>query len=130
MDFIEKLETLMKSKGIDNLNELSLQSKIPYTTLKGFYTRGTEKIQRTTLNKLADFFDCTLDYLACDDVLDPSKHFAPGEEYKELYKIERALKSAGFLDEDGSLSDEKLNNMIDVLVANKKFIMNNDNDTK
>ena len=63
-------------------------------------------------------------------MLDPSKHFAPGEEYKELYKIERALKSAGFLDEDGSLSDEKLNNMIDVLVANKKFIMNNDKDTK
>ncbi len=130
MDFIEKLEALMKSKGIDNLNELSLQSKIPYTTLKGFYTRGTEKIQRTTLNKLADFFECTLDYLACDDVLDPSKHFAPGEEYKELYKIERALNNAGFLDDDGSLSDERLNNMIDVLIANKKFIMNNDKEKK
>lgn len=130
MDFIEKLEYLMKSKGIENLNELSTKSKIPYTTLKGFYTRGTEKIQRTTLNKLVDFFGCTLDYLACDDVVDPSKHFAPEEEYKELYKIERALRNAGFLDKNGTLSDTKLNNMIDVLVANKKFIMNNQEDNK
>lgn len=130
MDFIEKLETLMKNKKINNAYELSMQSKIPYTTIKGFYTRGTDKIQRSTLNKLADFFGCTLDYLACDDVINPTKHFAPTEEYKELYKLERALQEAGFLEENGTLSDEKLNNMIDVLVANKKFIMSNDNNEK
>ena len=45
MDFLDKLEFLMKEKNITNLNELSTQSNIPYTTLKGFYTRGTDKIQ-------------------------------------------------------------------------------------
>lgn len=127
MDFIEKLEYLMKQKNIDNLNELSTQSGIPYTTLKGFYTRGTDKIQKSTLKRLADFFKCTLDYLVCDDVIDPSKHFGPGEEYKEVYKIKRALKDAGFLDDNEELSDENLNKITDFIVANKKFIINDNN---
>lgn len=123
MDFLDKLEFLMKEKNITNLNELSTQSNIPYTTLKGFYTRGTDKIQKSTLKKLADFFNCTLDYLVCDDVVEPSKHFAPGQEYKEVYKIKRALKEAGFLDKNEELSDENLSKITDFIVANKKFII-------
>ncbi len=130
MDFIEKLELLMKNQNISNLNELSTKSKIPYTTLKGFYTRGTDKIQKSTLKRLAEFFNCTLDYLVCDDVIDPSKHFAPGEEYKELYKIKNALKNAGFLDKNEELSDENLNKITDFIVANKKFIIGNEENDK
>ena len=129
MDFLDKLEFLMKEKNITNLNELSTQSNIPYTTLKGFYTRGTDKIQKSTLKKLADFFNCTLDYLVCDDVVEPSKHFAPGQEYKEVYKIKRALKEAGFLDKNEELSDENLSKITDFIVANKKFIMGKEEDT-
>ena len=128
MDFLDKLEFLMKEKNITNLNELSTQSNIPYTTLKGFYTRGTDKIQKSTLKKLADFFNCTLDYLVCDDVVEPSKHFAPGQEYKEVYKIKRALKEAGFLDKNEELSDENLSKLTDFIVANKKFIMGKEED--
>lgn len=128
MDFLDKLKFLMKEKNITNLNELSTQSNIPYTTLKGFYTRGTDKIQKSTLKKLADFFNCTLDYLVCDDVVEPSKHFAPGQEYKEVYKIKRALKEAGFLDKNEELSDENLSKITDFIVANKKFIMGKEED--
>ena len=128
MDFLDKLEFLMKEKNITNLNELSTQSNIPYTTLKGFYTRGTDKIQKSTLKKLADFFNCTLDYLVCDDVVEPSKHFAPGQEYKEVYKIKRALKEAGFLDKNEELSDENLSKITDFIIDNKKFIMGKEED--
>lgn len=128
MDFLDKIEFLMKEKNITNLNELSTQSNIPYTTLKGFYTRGTDKIQKSTLKKLADFFNCTLDYLVCDDVVEPSKHFAPGQEYKEVYKIKRALKEAGFLDKNEELSDENLSKITDFIIANKKFIMGKEED--
>ena len=126
MDFLDKVEYLMKEKNINNLNELSIKSNIPYTTLKGFYTRGTDKIQKSTLKKLADFFNCTLDYLVCDDVIEPSKHFAPGQEYKEIYKIKRALKEAGFLDDNEELSDENLAKITDFIIANKKFIIGDD----
>lgn len=122
MNFLDKLEFLMKEKNINNLNALSTQSNIPYTTLKGFYTRGTDKLQKSTLKKLADFFNCTLDYLVYDDVIEPSKQFTPMKEYKELYKIKRALKKAGFLDKNGELSDENLSKITDFIITNKKFI--------
>lgn len=128
MGFLEKLEYLMKQKKITNLNELSNKSQIPYTTLKGFYTRGTDNIQKSTLKRLSEFFDCTIDYLVCDDVIDPNKHFAPGEEFKEVYKIKRALKDAGFLNDNEELSDENLNKITDFIVANKKFIIGEEKD--
>ena len=130
MGFIEKLEYLMSENNISNLRELSNKSKIPYTTLKGFYTRGTDNIQKSTLKKLSTFFNCTLDYLVDDDVIDPDKHFGPSEEYKELYKIKRALKDAGFLDKNEELSDEALSKITDFIVANKKFIINDNDDNK
>lgn len=69
MTFIEKLEYLMKLNKIENLRELSKQSKIPYTTLKGFYTRGSNNVQRQTLVRLSLFFNCTTDYLIFDNVI-------------------------------------------------------------
>lgn len=126
MGFIEKLEYLMKNDNISNLRELSNKSKIPYTTLKGFYTRGTDNIQKSTLKKLSDFFNCTLDYLVDDNVIDPDKHFGPSEEYKEVYKIKRALKDAGFLNKNEELTDENLSKITDFIIANKKFIINSE----
>lgn len=128
MNFLDKLEFLMKEKNINNLNKLSIQSNIPYTTLKGFYTRGTDKIQKSTLKKLADFFNCTLDYLVCDDVIEPSKHSTLDEEYKEVYKIKRALKESGFLDKNEKLSKENLSKITDFIIANKRFIIRKEED--
>lgn len=128
MNFLDKLEFLMKEKNINNLNKLSIQSNIPYTTLKEFYTRGTDKIQKSTLKKLADFFNCTLDYLVCDDVIEPSKHSTLDEEYKEVYKIKRALKESGFLDKNEKLSKENLSKITDFIIANKRFIIRKEED--
>ena len=72
MNFIDKLEYEMEKKNIGNLHILSEKCDIPYTTLKGFYDRGTEKIQRLTLKKLADYFKCTTDYLIYDEINEPS----------------------------------------------------------
>lgn len=66
MNFLMKLENEMKKKKIQNLHELSVQSGIPYSTLRGFYTKGCDKIKLPTLIKLKRFFNCTLDYLVDD----------------------------------------------------------------
>ena len=70
MDFIAKLEFLMKEKGVKNLNVLAEESGIPYSTLRGFYIRGTDNIKSSTLNSLKRFFGCTLDYLVVDEITD------------------------------------------------------------
>jgi len=67
MSFLTKLDKLMKDKNI-NKHQLSKESGVPYTTIDGFYKKGTENIKLSTLKKLAAYFECTLDYLADDDI--------------------------------------------------------------
>ncbi|MFI3230619.1 MAG: helix-turn-helix transcriptional regulator [bacterium] len=50
-----------------NNNSLSRESGIPYTTIDGFFKKGTDNIRLSTLVKLANFFDVTLDYLVYND---------------------------------------------------------------
>lgn len=66
--FLQKLEYQMKMNNINNLFDLAKQSDIPYTTLKGFYTKGTDGIRNKTLKKLAKFFNCPIDYFINDDI--------------------------------------------------------------
>lgn len=74
MNFLDKLENEMKLAGIKNLHELSVKSKIPYSTLRGFYTKGFENVKLQTLIALKNFFGCTLDYLCDDNVSERNNH--------------------------------------------------------
>ena len=66
-------------------------SGIPYTTIDGFYKKGSDNIKLSTLKKLAECLNCSLDYLV-DDTNDApttiAAHF-DGSEYteEELDKI-------------------------------------------
>ena len=60
--FLNVLDSLMKSNGL-NKHTLSIKSGIPYTTIDGFYKRGTANARLSTLKRLAEFFDVSLDYL-------------------------------------------------------------------
>ena len=64
---INTLEKLMEANGY-NKNTLAKESGIPYTTIVGFYTKGTDNVKLSTLRKLADFFGVTLDYLIDNEV--------------------------------------------------------------
>lgn len=71
MDFLEKLELLMKTNSL-NKNSLSKLSEIPYTTIDGWFKKGYESMQLTTLKKLSNFFETSLDFWANDNIDDPS----------------------------------------------------------
>lgn len=91
MGLTDKLDLLMKEKNI-NKAELARESGIPYTTIDGFYKKGSENAKLSTLKKICAYFGCSLDYLADDDVSDEphtiAAHF-DGDEYteEELDKI-------------------------------------------
>ena len=55
MSFLTKLDKLMKDKNI-NKSQLSKDSGVPYTTIDGFYKKGTENIKLSTLKKLSSYF--------------------------------------------------------------------------
>ena len=107
MSFLENLERLMSENGIKNINSLSKQSNIPYTTLKNFYTRGTENVGLSTLKKIASFFNVTLDYLIYENIT------------YELDKSEQnIIESFRQLNDIGK---EKLITYADDLLSSKKY---------
>ena len=90
MGLTNKLDLLMKEKNI-NKAELARESGIPYTTIDGFYKKGSENAKLSTLKKICAYFNCSLDYLADDSIDEPqtiAAHF-DGNEYteEELLKI-------------------------------------------
>lgn len=70
MDFLEKLNYLMKSNNL-NKSTLAKACDIPYTTVDGWYKRGYEGLKLPTLKKLSGYFGISLDYWADDNLLEP-----------------------------------------------------------
>ena len=62
MDFLIRLKKLMEIKG-DNNSTLAKSSGIPYTTIDGLFKRGWEKAQLSTIQKICDHYNVTLDYM-------------------------------------------------------------------
>lgn len=82
MSFTDKLDALMAEKGI-NKSILSKESGIPYTTIAGFYTKGTDNVKLSTLKKLSAYFDCSIDFLADEEVPSTLAAHFDGSEYTE-----------------------------------------------
>lgn len=66
MTMTEKLDILMEERGV-NRSQLARLSGIPYMTIVNFYEKGTENTKRSTLVRLSQFFDVTVDYLVIDE---------------------------------------------------------------
>ena len=84
MSFVDKLDALLAEKGI-NKATLSKEAGIPYTTIAGFYTKGTDNVKLSTLKKLSSYFGCSIDYLVDDSTEAPqtlAAHF-DGDEFTE-----------------------------------------------
>lgn len=98
MSFLDKLDYLMEERHI-NKSQLSKESGVPYTTIDGFYKKGTENIKLSTLKKLAAYFNCSLDYLADDNNAGKphtvAAHF-DGSEYTEE-QLDRIKAFAAFI---------------------------------
>lgn len=62
MNIEERLSNLMLNKDI-NRSQLSKGANIPYTTIDGIFKKGAHNIKLSTLIKLADYFNVSLDYL-------------------------------------------------------------------
>ena len=85
MGLTDKLDLLMKERNI-NKAELARESGIPYTTIDGFYKKGSENAKLSTLKKLCSYFNCSLDFLADDNISEEPQTIAAhfdGDEFTE-----------------------------------------------
>lgn len=62
MDLLDRLKALMDREN-ENPSVLSKRSGIPYTTIVGLFERGWERAQISTIQKLSDYYNVSLDYL-------------------------------------------------------------------
>ena len=68
MNFNDKIDKFMSENNIKDLKKLAVLSDIPYTTLRDFYNKKSADNSRlSTIRKLSEYMDCSLDYLAFDD---------------------------------------------------------------
>ncbi len=86
MDFLEKLDDLMKQNNL-NKSRLSKACDIPYTTIDGWYKKGYEGLKLSTLRKLARYFGTTLDFWAGDEP--PQTAVLPPAKRKLLSRVEQ-----------------------------------------
>ncbi len=69
MTFNEKIDKYMKDNNIDNIKQLATSAGIPYTTLRDFYEKQSADNSRlSTIRKLSNYMNCSMDYLAYDNI--------------------------------------------------------------
>lgn len=98
MGLTDKLDMLMKEKNI-NKAELARASGVPYTTIDGFYKKGAENAKLSTLKKLCAYFNCSLDFLADDNVSEEHQTLAAhfeGDDFTED-EMDEIMQFAAFV---------------------------------
>ena len=66
MTVLEKIEYLMSINGL-NKRQLSVQSRVPYSTISNLWARGSVNMSLSLFRALCDFFGVTMDSMAYDD---------------------------------------------------------------
>ena len=60
--FLDNIEFLLEKNGWSR-HELSVRSGIPYTTIMSFWSVGYDNVRLSTVRKLADCFNVTIDFI-------------------------------------------------------------------
>lgn len=102
MSLTQKIDSYLFSNNLKR-SDLARVSNIPYTTIDGLYKKGAHNIKLSTLKKLAQTMNCTIDYLVSDDLSENADH-AMNVSSKEM----SMLKKFRILDERGKKTAEKI----------------------
>ena len=62
MNFLDRLRKLMELNK-DNNSTLAKKSGVPYTTINGLFIRGWETAQLSTIRRICEYYNVSLDYM-------------------------------------------------------------------
>ena len=102
MSLIKKVEAYLSTNHLKR-SDLARVSSIPYTTIDGLYKKGAHNIKLSTLRKLAQTMNCTIDYLVSDELPENANH-AMNVSSKEM----SMLKKYRILDDRGKKTAERI----------------------
>lgn len=79
MTFNEKIDKFIAENNIPNLKQFAIQAGIPYTTLRDFYDKqSADNSRMSTIRKLSKYMQCSMDYLAYDEIVDKNEILLDG----------------------------------------------------
>ena len=110
MNFLEKLDYLMEERAI-NKSKLSKISGVPYTTIDGFYKKGYENTKLSTIRKISEALNVSLDYLfdeTSDEKSPDTAEAAPGESNISIEESNKLLVALGYIKPGETLADADL----------------------
>lgn len=123
MTFNDKIDKFMKENNY-NLKQLANASNIPYTTLNDFYNKKSADNSRlSTIRKLSKFMNCSMDYLAYDEITDPNSDFTNHLENLEEIKKEQ-LDDLSVLDNVLYSSKDKIDSVKNLPIEKQEVIAN------
>lgn len=96
MNFLDRLDQLMDERSL-NKNQLASLTGIPVSTIYGWYKKGFGSITLPTMQKLASFFGCSMEYLVSgtENVPEQSYVFIVSAEERKLIEKYRTLDDHG-----------------------------------
>ncbi len=120
MKFPEKIDFLIKEKGIKSLRQVAEEIGIPYSTLWDYYSDNErlEKAGISKIKKIADYFGCTTDYLAYDDVQDPQGNLKNTNE--QYFNVDKFDELELLFDKNKDILTEDDKEMIRFLIEKRK----------
>ena len=114
----------MKTNSIKNIADLSTLCDLPYTTLHDLYIRkNVDTARLSTLKKLASYMNCTMDYLAYDELVNPNWT------KKDLQNENSFLNQYNLLfDKDNALTGEQKKFMLEYIKDQHDKTINKENE--
>ena len=112
MTMMQKIDAMLSTRGLKR-TDLSRGAGIPYTTIVGLYEKGVENVKLSTLKKIANFFGCSLDYLADDNCSDENPVLSAQPDIKGV--LTDALKEKGKLKPGTTITQETADRLINII---------------
>ena len=119
---IENLQFLMRKNNIKNISQLSKETNIPYTTLKGIFDGSVSDIRLNTSRKLSEYFKITLDELLFKAIALNNKDFKVENQVKDniIYANSNKIDTKGLTEEEV----EEINRLVKLIKNKNKQELN------
>lgn len=119
MDFLTILDSYMEENGL-NKSTLSKLTGIPYTTIDGWYKKGSDNIKLSTVKKLSDALGVKLSYW--NEGKNEKSPAPEGTEDKKISieEMKQLLRALGFIGDGRELTEKDvkfLSGVFDLLDA-------------
>jgi transcriptional regulator with XRE-family HTH domain len=120
-DLYDRIEQMCSTQGI-NITEMCREAGVPRSALSDYKVGRKKSISLKNVEKIADYFDTTVDYLL-GRTDDPENRFGPGISVDELMKTGQKESAPALTKKDERDIARRLEEMLDLMSPSSGSLM-------